>query len=253
VLRGADLRPGGRGGLALGDINLTVGGDLNVRMEPGKPLSLTGTVNTVRGFYQFQGRRFDVTRDGRIRFVGLPDFNPLIDVTATREIDGVVARVHVTGTARQPELRLSSTPALDEADILSLIVFNATINSLGSDERVALTQRAGAIASGFVTAPLAESIGRALDVDLFEIETTSEAAGFGAAVTLGQQVNEDLFVRFRQNFGPQDASEFILEYQLARFLRFQGSVAPGGGVKANRTIARRVERGAGDLIFFFSY
>jgi autotransporter translocation and assembly factor TamB len=253
VLRGADLRPGGRGGLALGDINLTVGGDVRIQKEPGNPLVLSGTVETVRGFYQFQGRRFDVTRDGRIRFTGLPDFNPLVDVTATREIDGVVTRVHVTGTARQPELRLSSTPPLDEADILSLIVFNAPINSLGSDERVALTQRAGAIASGFVTAPLAESIGRALDIDLFEIETTGEAAGFGAAVTLGQQINEKLFVRFRQNFGPQDASEFILEYQLVDFLRFQGSVAPGGGTKANRTIARRVERGAADLIFFFSY
>ena len=253
VLRGAGLRPAGRGSVALGDINLTVGGDLRVRKDAGEALTLTGTVNTVRGFYQFQGRRFDVARDGRIRFVGLPDFNPLIDVTATREIDGVVARVRLAGTAREPELTLSSTPPLDEADILSLIVFNAPINSLGTDERVALAQRAGAIASGFVTAPLAESIGRALDVDLFEIETTGEAAGFGAAVTLGQQLNEQLFVRFRQNFGPQDASEFILEYQLAEFLRFQGSVAPGGGVKANRAIMRRVERGAGDLIFFFSY
>jgi TamB, inner membrane protein subunit of TAM complex len=252
VLRGADLRPSGRG-LALGDINLTVGGDLHVRKDAGERLSLTGTVNTVRGFYQFQGRRFDVTREGRIRFVGLQDFNPLIDVTATRTISGVEARVHVTGTAREPELRLSSSPPQDEADILSLIVFNAPINSLGTDERVALAQRAGAIASGFVTAPLAESIGRALDVDLFEIETTGEAAGFGAAVTLGQQLNEQMFVRVRQNFGLQDASEFILEYQLTEFLRFQGSVAPGGGVKANRAIMRRVERGAGDLIFFFSY
>jgi len=160
-----------------------------------------------------------------------------------------MARVHLAGTAREPELRLSSTPPQDEADILSLIVFNAPINSLGTDERVALAQRAGAIASGFVTAPLAGSIGRALDVDLFEIETTSEAAGFGAAVTLGQQLNEQGFVRFGQNFGPQDASEFILEYQLAEFLRFQGSVAPGGGVKANRVIMRGVERGAADLIF----
>jgi TamB, inner membrane protein subunit of TAM complex len=252
VLRGADLRPAGRGGLALGDINLTVGGDLRVLKEQGKRFTLAGTINTVRGFYQFQGRRFDVTRDGRIRFTGLPEINPLIDVTAIRVIDGVEARVHIRGTARSPELTLSSTPPLDEADILSLIVFNASINSLGTDERISLAQRAGAIAGGFVAAPLAESIGRALDVDLFEIETTSDA-GFGTAVTLGQQVSEELFLRFRQTFGPQDASEFIMEYRLAQFLRFQGSVAPGGGVKANRTIQRRVERGGADLIFFFSY
>ncbi|HEX2443033.1 MAG TPA: translocation/assembly module TamB domain-containing protein [Vicinamibacterales bacterium] len=253
VLRGADLRPGGRRGLALGDINMTVGGDLRVRKQPGSQVTLLGTINTVRGFYQFQGRRFDVTRDGRVRFTGLPEINPLLDVTAERDISGVIARVHVRGTARRPELTLSSTPTLDQADILSLIVFNQPINNLDSGERVALAQRAGAIASGFVTAPLAESIGRALDLDLFEIETTGEAAGFGASVTLGQQVSEQLFLKFRQHFGAQDASEFILEYQIARFLRLQGSGAPGATTKTNRSLQRRVERGSADLIFFFSY
>jgi translocation and assembly module TamB len=253
VLRGADLRPGGRSGLALGDINMTVGGDLRVRKQPGSPVALLGTINTVRGFYQFQGRRFEVTRDGRVRFTGLPEINPLLDVTAERNISGVIARVHVRGTARRPELTLSSTPTLDQADILSLIVFNQPINNLDSGERVALAQRAGAIASGFVTSPLAESIGRALDLDLFEIETTGEAAGFGASVTVGQQVNEQLFLKFRQHFGTQDASEFILEYQIARFLRLQGSGAPGATTKTNRSLQRRVERGAADLIFFFSY
>jgi autotransporter translocation and assembly factor TamB len=253
LLRGADLRPAGQKGLALGNMNMTIGGDLRVRKTAGDRPRLTGVVNTVRGFYEFQGRRFDVTRDGRIRFTGDADFNPLLDVTATREIDGVVARVHVRGTARAPELALSSTPPLDEADILSLIVFNTSINGLGTGERISLAQRAGAIASGFVAAPLAESIGKAFDLDLFEIETTSETGDFGANVTLGQQVSEQLFVKFRQQFGPQDASEFIMEYQLAKFLRFQGSAAPGGGQKANRLIRRRVERGAADLIFFFSY
>jgi len=102
--------------------------------EQGQRFTLAGSINTVRGFYQFQGRRFDVTRDGRIRFAGLSEINPLIDVTAIRVINGVEARVHISGTARAPKLTLSSTPPMDEADILSLIVFNASINSLGTDE-----------------------------------------------------------------------------------------------------------------------
>jgi hypothetical protein len=72
-------------------------------------------------------------------------------------------------------------------------------------------------------------------------------------VTLGQQINEQLFLKFRQHFGSQDASEFIMEYQIARFLRLQGSGAPGATTKTNRSLQRRVERGAADLIFFFSY
>ena len=44
----------------------------------------------------------------------------------------------------------------------------------------------------------------------------------------------------------------MLEYQIADYLRLQGSVAEGGN--ANQRIQfRRVERGGLDLIFFFSY
>jgi uncharacterized protein involved in outer membrane biogenesis len=253
VLRGQDLRPGGPGGIALGNINITVGGNLRATKAPYEAVRLVGTVNTVRGFYEFQGRRFELQRDGRIRFAGLDTLDPTLDLRAVRVISGVEAQVQVRGTAREPELQLSSNPPLDEADILSLIVFNRSINALNEGERVSLAQRAGAIAGGFVTAPLAQSIGRALDVDLFEIEPIEIGGQLGAGITLGQQVGERLFVKFHQEFGPQDTSEFIIEYQLASFLRLQATGSPGGGQIASRVALRRVERAGADLIFFFSY
>jgi hypothetical protein len=253
VLRGRDLRPGGPGGLALGDVNITVGGNIRATKQPNQTVRLVGTVNTVRGFYEFQGRRFTIERDGRIRFTGLETLDPTLDLRATRLISGVEARVHVRGTASAPELELSSNPPQDQADILSLIVFNRSINALNEGERVSLAQRAGAIAGGFVTAPLAQSIGRALDVDLFEIEPVEVGGQLGAGITLGQQVGERLFVKFHQELGPQDTSEFIIEYQLASFLRLQATASPGGGQIASRVSLRRVERAGADLIFFFSY
>ncbi|HEY7500768.1 MAG TPA: translocation/assembly module TamB domain-containing protein, partial [Vicinamibacterales bacterium] len=133
VVRGRKLRPGGPTRAAIGDINITVGGDLTVRKNPGGQVELVGTVNTVRGTYQFQGRQFELVRDGTLRFAGDPT-NPIVDVTAVRRIPdtGVEARVRVTGSLTEPELQLSSTPPLDESDILSLIVFNRPINELGS-------------------------------------------------------------------------------------------------------------------------
>jgi autotransporter translocation and assembly factor TamB len=253
VLRGTDLRPGGPGGLALGNINMTIGGDVRARKQPNDTIRLVGTVNTVRGFYEFQGRRFDVTRDGTVRFVGLADPNPILDLTATRVIDGVEARVHVTGTAKAPELELSSNPPLDQADILSLIVFNRSINNLNEGERISLAQRAGAVAGGFVAAPLARSIGQALDVDLFEIDATDESGLLGPGITLGQQVSENLYIKFHQQFGSQDTSEFIIEYEVANFMRLRASGSPNDPSKANRVALRRVERAGADLIFFFSY
>ena len=140
---------------------------------------MRGTANTVRGFYEFQGRRFTIQRGGTLQFHGLPQINPDLNVTAERLIPntGVTARIHITGAARAPQIALSSNPPLDEADILSLIVFNRSVNELGTGERASLAETAGGIASGFVASSLGRSIGKALDVDLFEITTSDVETG----------------------------------------------------------------------------
>ena len=253
VLRGRDLRPSGPRSAAVGNVNVTVGGNLRVQKEPSQPIKLFGAVNTVRGTYQFQGRSFDLVRGGTIRFAG--DMNPLIDVTARRVIPntGVEARVQIKGSLEKPELDLTSTPPLEESDILSLIIFNRPVNDLGSGERTALAATAGGIATGFIANPLGESIGRALDVDLFEITTTTETGELGAGVTIGQQLGDRAFFKLHQEFGERNLSEFVIEYQIASFLRFQGSAAPESSGSANRIQERRIERAGMDLIFFFSY
>ena len=252
VVKGSDLNPSGASPVALGDVNVTVGGEIRARKESGQPaVSLVGVVNTVRGTYDFQGRRFEIQRDGRIQFVGTTPIDPRLDITASRVISGVEAIVHVRGTARAPELSLSSRPPQDEADILSLIVFNQPVNALGEGQQVSLAQRGAALATGFVASSLADSISGALELDLFEIQTTAEMGG-GGSLTVGEQVGERLFVKFRQAFGAQSISEFILEYQLADFLRLQTSVAEGNAA-TQRTLTQRVEQSGVDLIFFFSY
>jgi autotransporter translocation and assembly factor TamB len=255
VLRGSDIRPGGPTGAALGDINITVGGEINARKVPGDQIRLVGTVQTIRGTYEFQGRRFDLQREGRIRLVGETEINPILDLRATRTIPntGVEARIHITGTAQSPELELSSNPPLEESDILALIVFNRPVNELGTGERSSLAATAGGIATGFIAAPLGESIGRALDLDLFEITTTTEEGDLGAGVTLGQQIGDRAFIKLRQQFGERSTTEFMIEYQLARFLRLQATGAPQTTGSANRITQRRVERAGIDVIFFFSY
>jgi hypothetical protein len=254
VVRGRKLRPGGPTGAALGDMNITFGGDLTVRKNYDQPLTIAGTVNTVRGTYQFQGRQFEIARDGTLRFTGEPT-NPILDVTAVRRIPetGVEARVHITGNLSAPELQLSSVPPLDESDVLSLIVFNRAINELGTGERASLAATAGGIATGFIATPLGESIGRALDLDLFEITTAAEGDSLGAGFTAGKQIGDRTFFKLRQQFGERTYSEFLLEYQIADFLRVTASGAPEASGAANRIGLRRIERAGIDLIFFFSY
>jgi translocation and assembly module TamB len=250
VLRGNDIRPN-NASIEVGDMNITVGGALQIRKAPGGRPTILGEVNTVRGNYAFQGRRFEILRDGRIRFGGTEEIDPLIDIRARRVISGVETFVRVQGSMREPELTFSSNPPLDQADILSLIVFNQPINELGQGEQVSLAERAGALAGGYLTSNLARSIGNALELDEFEIQATGDQ-GAGPSLTVGEQVGEKLFVRVRQAFGEAQATEFILEYQLADYLRLQATAAEASG-GTQRVRFRRVERGGIDLIFFFSY
>jgi translocation and assembly module TamB len=118
--------------------------------DPSGTVRLTGTVNTIRGTYDFQGRRFEVLREGGIRFEGTEDFDPTLDLRTRRMIQGVDARVDIRGTLKRPEVKLSSTPPLEDADILALVVFNQPLNQLGSGQQASLVQTAQNLATGAV-------------------------------------------------------------------------------------------------------
>jgi len=250
VLQGTDMRPV-NAPIDIGDMSVTVGGAVQVQKARGGQPRLTGEVNTVRGSYTFQGRRFEIMRDGRIRFAGEEEIDPVFDLRARRVIQGVETFVRVQGTMREPELTFSSSPPLDQADILSLIVFNLPINELGEGQQVSLAERAGALAGGYLTSGLTRSIANALELDEFEIQAQGDD-GAGPTLSIGEQVGERLFFRIRQGFGAAEATELILEYQIADFLRLQGAVADTSN-EAQRVTFRRIERGGLDLIFFFSY
>ena len=238
--------------IGLGAMNVTLGGDIRATKEPGSPIVLLGAVNTVRGTYDFQGRRFEVLRDGGIRFVGEPvnEMDPLLDIRARRIISGVEARVNVRGSVKQPEIELSSTPPLEQADILSLIVFNQPLNQLGEGDQISLLQRAQSLAGGVLAGELAQSIGNVLGVDTFEINLAPESGG-GPRLTVGQQVGQNLYLKVEQGIGQQSQTNFIIEYELTKWLRFRTNIIQGSF--AQPQMFQKVQTSGVDLLFFFSY
>lgn len=244
VVRGRGIQTE-EGTIGLGDVNLTVGGLLTVSKAPGREVQLLGELAAVRGTYDFQGRKFAIARGSVLRFRGDDMTNPGLDITAEREISGVDVTVRIRGTAAAPELTLQSQPPLEEGDILSLVAFGRPIGQLMDSQRVELAGRAGAIAAGALAGPLAHSVGRALNLDVFEFETGVGVTG-GAAVLVGRQVSDRLFVGFRHKFGDEGGQRLTFEYQLTEFLRIVSTISPAGE-PAN--LAARAEGSGIDLIF----
>jgi len=248
-LTGRDVQISSGTPIGLGDINLRVLGDLYLYKDPGQPLSVTGSFDRVTGTYTFQGRRFDVVESSSINFRG--DLNPEVYVSVTRQISGVETRVAITGPLRQPELHLSSTPPLDDSDILSLIVFNTASNELSSVQQQELLVRAGALAAGFIATPLLSAIENQLGLEVLEIEALGEFGG-GPKVTIGQEIFPGLVARFSRQFGPDPYDEAALEYTLSRILRLRATFSDAQTL-ISRSPFRRIERAGVDLLFFFSF
>jgi translocation and assembly module TamB len=251
VVKASELRTPGAP-VSLGAINITLGGDLRATKAPGKQFVLIGAVNTVRGTYDFQGRRFDILRDGTVRFAGEPlnEMNPLLDIRTKRLIQAVEAHVDVRGTMKQPDIVLSSTPPLEQADILSLIVFNQPINSLGEGQQISLAQRAQQMATGTLANALSSSLENALGLDTFEINTAPDS-GAAASLTVGQQLGQNLYVKVEQGIGGSSDTNFILEYELKRWLRLRTNVLQGSTTQ--QQLFQRAQGSGADLLFFFSY
>jgi len=249
VIKASDLKSPGSP-IGLGSLNVTLGGDLTVHKAPWDQPRIYGDVTTIRGNYDFQGRRFEILRDGRVRFEGTDGMNPALDLRTERIIQAVVANVNVRGTLEQPEIVLTSTPPLEEADILSLIVFNQPINQLGEGAQVSLAQRAQGLALGAAAGQLTQSIGGALGVDTFELNLAPED-GSAASVTIGQQIGQNLFVKVQQGIGDQSQTNFIMEYELSKWLRFRTNVLQGSSTQT-QLFQRQAGSGA-DLLFFFGF
>jgi autotransporter translocation and assembly factor TamB len=88
-------------------------------------------------------------------------------------------------------------------------------------------------------------VARALDFDLFEVTPTDDASG-GAILTVGRQINDKLFVGFRQQFGAEEVSQVTFEYRLTQFLRIVTSFAQG--TERVRT-GPHTERMGADFVF----
>jgi hypothetical protein len=239
ILRGRDIRTNSSA-LALGDVNLTAGGDFTLKREGSEAPVLLGTITTVRGTYDFQGRRFQVLRDGSITFRGDTPPDPALNVTAERVISGIVAHVTVGGTMREPSVTLSSQPPPDQTDILSPSC--STSRPTASTRAATNSVSARRIAGGFRLAR--RHAGARAERGRLRARSVGRP-GRGADGDVGHQVSEKL-PSSSASFSARDVT-VNLEYQLTNFLRLR---LLRGQTSAERNLTRRVERAGIDVVYF---
>lgn len=204
----------GRGLTSLWKANLLITG------PPADP-DITGSVDAVRGNFDFLGKNFALTR-GVVTFAGGALSDPLLDIELTNETPDLTAHIMVTGTVRKMKLTLTSDPSLPRDDILSRVLFGKSVNELG---RMEALQLAGAVAqlAGFGSGGggLLGSAKKALGVDVLRLgSSSSSAAGdsgddgaSGTTLEMGKYLTDSIYMGVQQGMKP-DSTAFIIELEL---------------------------------------
>lgn len=167
------------------------GADLRIGGTSTAP-AMTGTVNLVRGTYSFAGRRFDLDRASTLSFQG--GTNPLIDIRANAEIDGLTVALVVTGRAQSPQIALTSTPSLPQDELLARVLFGESITNLSALQAVQLAAALNNLrGTGGGLNPLGK-LRSAAGIDRLRILGEDQSTGRGAALAAGAYVSNDIYV-----------------------------------------------------------
>ena len=208
---------------------IELSGHMRVTKDLRAPFILSGSIETVRGYASYYGKRFTV-ESGRVTFTGTPELNPMLDITVAQKVSEYLVSIHVTGYAQQPTIAFSSTPELPQADILSLLVLGKTMERLTKSERNSLGDTAQQLAGGVIAGELEKTLGKALGLDTIEI---SPGAHLGSSsFKVGHYVTQDLFLSLGreagQNNSTSGSTSVGLEYSLNRRLKVRGSSSDQG-------------------------
>jgi autotransporter translocation and assembly factor TamB len=195
-------------------------GDLDVELV-GPVARVSGDVETTWGWVSLLNRRWEIDH-ARASFDGNPDPNPALDVRVTRDVGQATILIDVHGTARKPELALSSEPPIyDQSQIVGIIVSGdpgaQRISARSSDAQIV-----GAI-SGLVVNKIKDQIAPGLPIDVLRVNTGGDdLGGLGQTrVEVGKFVTDKLYLSYVHQFGTPTGTRRVNSNQAQMEYRFK--------------------------------
>lgn len=225
---GGNLRATGLGIDSIWTTSLDVGGSADAPR-------FTGRADLVRGEYEFAGRNFRLDR-GTIRFRGESPPDPLLDIRAEAQVQGLDATVIVGGTGLKPEITFASVPQLPQDELLSRILFGTSITNLSAPEALQLASAVAALQSGSANFDVINRLRRAVGLDRLRILPADIATGQKTSLAAGKYVTRKLFVEVITD--GQGYSATRAEYQVTRWLSILSTVSTIGRSSANVRVSK---------------
>jgi translocation and assembly module TamB len=203
---GSDFTIKGRG------VDAQLGGQLALIGSPNSPLTAEGKIFVVRGTYEAYSQRL-VIEKGTLYFTGPLD-NPGLEIRAMRLHQQVEAGIEITGTARDPRLRLVSKPEVPNSEKLAWLILGRNVEATSRSDSEAMQANAMALAAQLGTAPINAQLAKAVGLDEIRVMPSTSGSTTGGVVSLGKKVADKVYVTYEYSVN-KATSAIAINYQLS--------------------------------------
>lgn len=202
------------------DMEIALGGELDLLKEYDKDLQMFGNLEGLRGFARPLGKNFELD-EAQISFYG-PVVNPDLNIRTLFEppqTDGIKIFYIIEGSLEEPEFRFDSEPVMELQDIIGYTLFGKPFYELQSWEQVVAGSGSSPSASDYAIDILLDRVellaSQRLGIDVVQIDNTRSGSSNSTAIKTGWYLNERTFFAILNEVGgARPSTLFILEYML---------------------------------------
>ena len=155
-------------------------------------------------------------------------FEPVINLQAESEIAGYQVFISLSGPLKDSEqltATVRSSPALPQADVVSLITTGNLSNTSGGIPTLAQTginTAAEILTDTIINNPIRKATDKLFGLNVFEIDPiiSGQQLNPTARLTVGRQINNNLRVTYSTNLSQDQNQVLALEYRVSNKLSF---------------------------------
>jgi hypothetical protein len=202
-------------------------GEFKIAGDTSKVIIL-GSFDVYEGYVEFYGTRYELKRVV-VDFQDPRRINPRLDARAETKKGNFYVTVTVGGSFEKPEVDFSSDPPLSRTDIVSLLSFGVTTQSLASPGTGSGSSSgavgAAAVAVGSYVGGVDEKIRSTVGLDRFSIETgfSQTTKQFEPRFVVGKSFGDRASVSVSTSVGTSAESAASGEMKLRENLFLQGA------------------------------
>ena len=211
-------------------LSLQAAANLRVTGTAAQPVIL-GRMNIDGGDLIFYGNRY-VLQGGTVDFVNASQTEPVLNLSATTDIQQYNVQIHLWGPVDHLHTNYSSDPALPPSDIINLVAFGQTQESSAANPSPSGNLEAEQVVASQVSGQITNRVEKVagfsqLSVDPVLAGTSGENPG--ARITVQRRVTGKIFVTFSTDVTSTEDSVIKLEYQQSPHVSYSGTRDQNGG------------------------